>query len=371
MGPQPTLRDLAERTGFDHIKPADELLSSLRGKDISCLPPYRTEHFRLHQQITEHCDCSVRPAEELIMAVIELREVKAEGEVAQMEEALQITREMHVKVMKTAKAGIRESVLAGIAEGIAIANQGRLAYSAIVTRNGQILHNHEHHNILAEGDLVLCDMGSENKMRYAADITRTFPVSGRFSAKQKDIYNIVLEAEIKGINACRAGTPYAEVHKLASTIIADGLIGLGLMKGNAEDAVEAGAHALFFPHGLGHLIGLDVHDMEGLGEDRVGYSEKIKRSDLFGTAYLRLGKALKAGHVLTVEPGIYFIPQLIELWKSEGKFNDFIAYDKLGAYSDFGGIRIEDNVLVTSGSPRVLGKAIPKSVEEIEEVMRS
>ena len=210
------------------------------------------------------------------------------------------------------------------------------------------------------------DMGSENKMRYASDITRTFPVAQKFSPQQRDVYNIVLEAEVKGINACRPGQPYQQVHKLASRIIADGLISMGLMKGNAEDAVEAGAHALFFPHGLGHMIGLDVHDMEGLGEDRVGYNEKITRSKQFGTAYLRLGKALEAGYVLTVEPGIYFIPELIDLWKSEGKFKDFIAYDRLDAFKDFGGIRIEDNVLVTSGGPRVLGSPIPKTVEEIE-----
>jgi Xaa-Pro aminopeptidase len=366
MGPQPSLAELAQKTGFEHVRPSEELLGSCKGADVACLPPYRTEHFRMYQKMTEHGDCSVRPSEELITSVISLREIKSAEEVAQMELALDISAEMHTRVMKAARPGMKESVLAGIAEGIAIANGGRLAYSAIVTKNGQILHNHDHHNVIAEGDLVLCDMGTENSMRYASDITRTFPVAKKFSEPQKDIYNIVLEAEIKGINACRPGQTYADVHKLASTIIADGLIAMGLMKGNAEDAVEAGAHALFFPHGLGHMIGLDVHDMEGLGEDRVGYSKDVTRSKQFGTAYLRLGKELKPGHVLTVEPGIYFIPELIDLWQSEGKYTDFIAYDKLDAFRGFGGIRIEDNILVTAGGQRVLGKPIAKTVEEIE-----
>jgi len=366
MGPQPSLTELAARVGIDKVRPASELLTKCDGREMHCLPPYRTEHFQLLQRVTEHGDCSVKPSQVLIQSVIRQREIKEDREVVQMEEALGITAQMHVQAMKSAKPGMTEANVAGIAEGIALANQCQLAYGMILTTDGHILHNHHHHQVLKEGDMILGDFGCENKMRYASDITRTFPVSKTFTDKQKHIYEIVLEAEVKGINACRPGQTYQDVHLLASRIITDGLMSLGLMKGNVEEAVAAGAHALFFPHGLGHMIGLDVHDMEGLGEDLIGYDDKVTRSEQFGTSYLRLGKALHPGYVLTVEPGIYFIPPLIDKWQKESRHNQFINYDKVNVYRDFGGIRIEDNVLVTESDPRILGPAIPKSVEEVE-----
>ncbi|RLD22527.1 MAG: aminopeptidase P family protein [Bacteroidetes bacterium] len=366
MGPQPSLKELADRVGISNVRPASELLTKCDGRAVHCLPPYRTEHFTLLQKVTEHGDCSVKPSEILIKSVISQREIKEAREIEQMEEALGITAQMHIHAMKSAKPGMTEANIAGIAQGIALANQCQLAYGMILTKDGHILHNHDHHHVIKEGDMILGDFGCENRMLYAADITRTFPVSKTFTEKQKHIYEIVLEAEIKGINACRPGQAYKDVHQLAARIIADGLISLGLMTGNADEAVAAGAHALFFPHGLGHMIGLDVHDMEGLGEDMVGYDESVTRSDQFGTAYLRLGKTLRPGHVLTVEPGIYFIPALIDMWQKEGKHTEFINYDKVNAYRDFGGIRIEENVLVTETDQRVLGPSIPKTVDQVE-----
>jgi Xaa-Pro aminopeptidase len=219
--------------------------------------------------------------------------------------------------------------------------------------------------------MMVVDCGCESEETlYSSDITRTVPVGGRFSQRQKEIYEIVLKANLNAIEAIKPGIKYREVHMLAATTIAEELTKLGLMKGNPANAVAAGAHALFFPHGLGHMMGMDVHDMENLGENYVGYDEETVRATQFGTAFLRLGRTLQPGFVLTVEPGIYFIPALIDQWKSEGKYTEFINYEKVETYKDFGGIRIEDDVLVTETGNRVLGKPIPKTVAEIEDLMK-
>jgi Xaa-Pro aminopeptidase len=204
-------------------------------------------------------------------------------------------------------------------------------------------------------------------MGYASDITRTIPVNGKFTEKQKSIYNIVLDAQLKSIEMMKPGVKFREVHLKAANVTANGLKELGIMKGDMDEAVKKGAHALFFPHGLGHMMGLDVHDMENLGENYVGYTKKMKRSDQFGLAYLRLGKELEPGFVVTVEPGCYFIPTLIEKWQKDRLHTEFINYDKLDEYKDFGGIRIEDDVLVTDAGCRILGKPIPKTVSEVED----
>jgi Xaa-Pro aminopeptidase len=253
-------------------------------------------------------------------------------------------------------------------EGLALSAGCRMAFPTILSINGQILHNHDHGNVLEKGRLIVCDSGAESPMHYASDITRTIPVDGEFTSKQKEIYEIVLATQTTAIEQMKPGISYKEVHLGAAKTTATGLKEAGLMKGDVDDAVKNGAHALFFPHGLGHQIGLDVHDMEDLGEKFVGYDEKTLRSEQFGLAYLRYGKELKPGLAMTVEPGIYFIPALIDKWKSEEKFTEFIAYDKLEEYKDFGGIRIEDNVLITEGGSRVLGKPIPKSVEDVEAI---
>ncbi len=273
--------------------------------------------------------------------------------------------------MKMARPGMYEREIAGRIEGIALSHGTMTSFPIILSMDGQTLHNHYHGNILEQGRLVVTDAGAETVNHYAGDITRTIPVDGKFSQRQKEIYEIVLEAEVSSIDKIRPDTPYRDIHWDAARIIALGLKDLGLMKGDVDEAVNAGAHAMFFPHGLGHMMGLDVHDMEGLGENLVGYSEEIQRSDQFGTAYLRLGKKLESGYVITVEPGIYFIPALIDKWRSEGKFTDFINYERVESYKDFGGIRIEDDILVTEIGSRVLGKPIPKTVKEVEDMMRS
>jgi Xaa-Pro aminopeptidase len=216
------------------------------------------------------------------------------------------------------------------------------------------------------GDMIVNDSGAESAMHYASDITRTFPVNGKFNRPQREIYTIVLEAQEKAIEAIQPGVEYRDVHFLACRHLTAGLKALGLIRGDVNAAVAAGVHALFMPGGLGHMLGLDVHDMEGLGEDYVGYTDEIQRSEQFGTCNLRLARALESGFVITVEPGLYFIPALIDQWKAEKKFAEFIDYNKVEAYRNFGGIRIEDDVLVLEDGRRVLGKPIPKSIEDVE-----
>jgi Xaa-Pro aminopeptidase len=273
---------------------------------------------------------------------------------------------MHVAAMKAARAGMKEYELVGLVESIARAGGGGLPYTVILSVNGQILHNHSYGNTLQSGQLVLGDFGAETAMHYAGDITRTFPVDQKFTTQQKEIYQIVLDTEVAAIQSLKPGIRYLDVHLTAAKHIAEGLKSLGLMKGDLDAAVAAGAHALFFPHGLGHMIGLDVHDMEDLGENYVGYGNEVTRSTQFGLRSLRLARTLEPGFVLTVEPGIYFIPELINLWRKENKHTEFINYDKLEAYFNFGGIRIEDNVLITPEGHRVLGNPIPKTIAEVE-----
>jgi Xaa-Pro aminopeptidase len=216
--------------------------------------------------------------------------------------------------------------------------------------------------------MMVTDCGAETNMHYASDITRTTPVGGRFNDRQREIYEVVLKANSDAINAAKPGMSNRDLHLMACKIIASGMKDLGIMKGDVDEAVASGAHALFMPHGLGHMMGLDVHDMEGLGENNIGYNDEVKRSSQFGLAFLRFALPYKPGHVFTIEPGCYFIPELIDQWKAAGKFKEFINYDKVIAYKDFGGIRIEDNLLITEKGHKLLGKPIPKTVSEIESV---
>ena len=363
MGEQPSLRELADRAGIDEVgslKALENKLSALGSAKtfIHYLPPYRSKNSALLKSWLGIND--LQPSEKLIKAIINLREYKEEQELAEIEKALALTREMHYYVRDNAKPGMLESELSGIVGGMACTQGGDLAYPVILSVNGQILHNHYHGNTLESGHLILGDFGCETPMHYASDITRTWPVDGKLTARQKAIYQIVGDAHTAGVQALQPGIPYRDVHLIASLVIASGLKDLGLMKGDPAAAVKEGAHALFFPHGLGHMMGLDVHDMEDLGEDRVGYDEKITRSAQFGLNALRLGKALKSGHVLTVEPGIYFIPQLINQWEAKGMHKDFINYEALKAYHDFSGIRLEDNYVITEGGSKLLGPVIDK-----------
>lgn len=368
MGPQPTIEERMKWIGAEKSLSPDALAGWLQGRDVHFLPPYHADRLLFLAQLLGKTPDEIKSGHSmpLVQAVIGQRIFKEEEEIRQMEEALMITAHIHQQLRSSVGPGKYESELRGIAEGVAFAHHGRLAYQAICTVQGQTLHNNDYHRKLRDGGMLLCDIGAENRMGYAGDITRTYPVSPGFTTRQAELYDLVLKAEDESIAAIRPGVRYLDIHLGAAKIIATGLKEIGLMKGDIDEAVAAGAHALFFPHGLGHMIGLDVHDLENLGENYVGYDESVTRSKQFGTAYLRLARALQPGFVLTVEPGIYFIPELIDMWQAERKFSDFICYDKLGPYRDVAGIRIEDNVLVTDEGHRVLGPPIPKLRAEVE-----
>jgi Xaa-Pro aminopeptidase len=376
MGPQPKVVDLAQKVGITNTAPMNDLKDFInnalqKGQQIHFLPPYRAEtDIQLAQLLNESVyDIRKKASIELIRAVVKLKEIKDAYEIAEIEKAVDIAYKMHTTAMKMAKPGVVEQEIAGTIEGISLALGGPVSFPIILSMDVQTLHNHYHGNVLEEGRMMVTDAGAETQLHYASDITRTVPVGGKFSKRQAEIYQTVLDANMKSIEAIKPGIKYRDIHFLAARVIVDGLKKIGLMKGDTDEAVEAGAHTLFFPHGLGHMMGMDVHDMEGLGENNVGYDEETIRAKEFGNAYLRLGKVLKPGFVLTVEPGIYFIPELIDQFKSEGKFTDFINYDKVETYKDFGGVRIEDDVLVTETGFRVLGKPIPKTIEEVEKTM--
>jgi len=378
MGDQPLFKDRALEVGVKDTQPLAELKDTIKaaiqaGRKIPFLPPYRAQTVMKLGDLLGLRNGQVKDyiSETLIKAVVEQRSIKIAEEIAEIEAALTVAYEMHTTAMRMTKPGLLESEIAGMVEGIALTQGGYVSFPVILTINGQILHNHYHGNRLEKGRLLVNDSGAETAMGYSSDITRTFPVSGKFSEKQKDIYNLVLQAQTTAIEAIGPGIINKEIHLKSVTVIAAGLKELGLMQGDVEAAVRAGAHALFMPHGLGHMMGLDVHDMEDLGENFVGYDKSIKRSDQFGLAYLRLARELQPGYVLTVEPGIYFIPALIEKWAKEEKFTEFINYDRVNDYLDFGGVRIEDDVLVTDSGSLVLGKPVPKTVEELEDIVGS
>ena len=367
--------DMARQAGIDTVEDIGRLgvyLTKARsdGLPIHYLPPYQASSlFRIAELLViDPSEVSNGASQALIEAVVRQRLIKSEIEVAEIENALGITNRMHREAMGSARPGIYESDIAGRIQGIALADNRQQAYNPIVTVHGEVLHNHSYANRLEAGQLVLNDSGAESPLHYASDITRTFPVSGRFNSAQTDVYEIVLRAQTSSITRIKPGIPYRDVHLHACRVVAEGLSSIGLMRGNPDEAVAAGAHALFFPHGVGHMLGLDVHDMEDLG-DIVGYPKGELRNPQFGLNFLRLSRPLEPGFVLTVEPGIYFIPALIHRWREERSHTDFINYDRLISFLNFGGIRIEDDVLVTADGARVLGPVIPKTISEVENTM--
>ncbi|MGD8778095.1 MAG: aminopeptidase P family protein [Ignavibacteria bacterium] len=375
MGPQEKLADRAELVGVTETLASAKLKDYLdeaksKGQKIHWLPQYRGETFLQFVDLFDihHSKINEMVSEGLIKAVVAQREIKSLEEVEEIEKALELSYEMNIAAMKLSKHGLYEREVWGAVAGIAHRWGGFASFPIIFSVRGETLHNHHHDNVMKDGDMLILDSGAESPLHYASDITRSFPVSGKFNEKQKVVYNTVLKAELEAINMMKPGLSYRECHLHAGGVIFEGLKELGITKGNTEDAVKNGAHALFMPHGLGHHMGFDVHDCEGLGEDYIGYDEKYKRATQFGLGYLRMGKELKPGHVITVEPGCYFIPQLIANWKAENKFTEFINYDKAEEMIGFGGVRIEDDVFVTEEGCRVLGKPIPKTIEEVEEV---
>ena len=372
MGTQPTIREKSEQVGINKTAPTSNLKSYLedainKGRTIHFLPPYRAEHqvkiFNLLQILPQ------KQAElssvEFIKAVVKQRNIKTKEEILQIEQAVNITAKMHLRAMRMARPGISEAQIAAAVQHEAVAAGGQLSFPTIATIHGETLHNHYHGNILKSGDMVLLDCGAENGMHYAGDMSSTFPVDKRFTSRQKEIYQIALDAHLAAVNALTPGIKFKDVHLKACTTIAQGMKEMGFMKGNIEDAVAQGAHALFFQCGLGHMMGLDVHDMENLGEVYVGYDGQPK-STQFGLKSLRLGRTLEPGFVLTIEPGIYFIPELIDMWNAEKRFDQFINYDKVEQYKDFGGCRNEEDYLITPDGARLLGEPIPKTIEDVE-----
>ncbi len=375
-GEVPKLRDRALEAGVRKTAPLSKLADTIgpsarKKRRVHYLPPYRSENReKLAGWLGTPAGAVAKGAsEDLIRAVVAQRSTKSDEEVAEIEKALDVTREMYLAAMKSARPGVTESQLIGELEGIALARGCLTAFPTILTLNGHVFHNLDHSHALEKGGLLVIDAGASTPMGYAADITRTIPAGGKLTPKQRGIYEIVLAGQTHALGMIRPGVKYKDIHLAAAWVMAQGLKDLGLMMGEVDDAVEAGAHALFFPHGLGHMLGLDVHDMEGLGENFVGYDETVERSDQFGLAYLRLARRLEPGFVLTCEPGLYFIPALIDRWRKEARFADFIDYDKVETYRDFTGIRVEDDILVTPQGSRVLGKPIPKTVKDVEKIM--
>jgi Xaa-Pro aminopeptidase len=373
MGPQLSLKENGAKAGVKKTAPFNKVFDLVRdaqkqNRKIHFLPPYRGENKMLLEKLTGLSAFSINEQASLdfIKAVISIREIKEAAEIVEIEKACATGYDMHVTAMKMAHPGTWEQKIAGTIEGIAIAGGSMTAFPIILSQNGETLHNHDHSQYLENGRLFITDAGAESPMHYASDFTRTTPVGGKFTQKQRDVYNIVLAANNRATELTKPGVTYLSVHLAAAEVIASGLKDLGLMKGDVKEAVQNGAHALFFPHGLGHMMGLDVHDMEDLGQVYVGYDDEIRPVDQFGTAALRLGKRLQPGFVITNEPGCYFIPALIDKWQAEGINKDFINFDKLNEYRGFGGIRLEDDILVTDKGSKIIGNRIPITVEEVE-----
>ncbi|MDD7101293.1 MAG: aminopeptidase P family protein [Bacteroidaceae bacterium] len=373
-----SIRDMADMVGVAQTAPFNKLTELVAqakqtGQKIHFLPPYRHDHMILLEELL-----GIKPSQqkeassmELIKAVVTLRSTKSDEEIKEIERACSIGFKMHTTAMKLAQPGVTEHFIGGTIDGIANALGDKVSFSSIVTMHGEILHGAPKMNYLEAGRLLLVDAGAETINNYCSDHTRTTPVSGKFTHRQRDIYTIVEQAHDLALKKAKPGVLWYDVHMDVCRLITNGLKDLGLMKGDTEEAVASGAHALFLPHGLGHMMGMDVHDMENLGQTNVGYDEEIQPSTQFGTASLRMGRRLQKGFVVTDEPGIYFIPDLIDNWKANNINSDFLNFDVIEKYKDFGGIRIEDDVLVTENGVRFLGKdIIPYHADDVEKYVQ-
>ncbi len=372
MGYQPSLKEQAQKVGIENTWSIPDLEKFLKGavakgREIHLVPQYRAENkIKLFNWLGIKLNETQNAASvELIKAVVAQREIKSDEELLEIEKAVNTSVDMHVAAMQMVQPGIMESEIAAKVLEIAVEAGGNISFPIIATIHGETLHNHYHGNQLKDGDMLLLDCGAETALGYAGDLSSTMPVAATFTERQKEIFNIVLASHNASIEMLTPRLPFKNIYYESCRVIVEGLKDLGLMKGNAEEAVQLGAHALFFPCGVGHQMGLDIHDMENLGEVYVGYDGKPK-STQFGIKSLRLAKPLVPGLVLTIEPGIYFIPSLIDMWRAEKRFVDFINYDKLEAYKDFGGIRNEENFVITADGYRLIGKQKPKTIEDVE-----
>jgi Xaa-Pro aminopeptidase len=372
-GPLPSVAERAAQSGIAATATNGQLAAALAaaraaGRDVHFLRPFRGESRLALAAWLGLADAQLDTAASrpLTLAVIALRAVKSTAEIAEIENALHVTRDMHHLAMRMSRPGIVEQEIVGAMEGLAATHGRRLAYPSIFTSRGEILHNHDHSVRLQGGELIVNDTGANSPLGYASDITRTIPVGGRFTGLQADLYDLVLDAQTKAIAAVAPGVPYRDIHELACRTLVEGMKTLGFMRGDAFEAVQAGAHAIFFQCGTGHMMGLDVHDMEGLGENDVGYGPGYERSTLFGHKSLRLARPLQKGFVVTIEPGVYINRWLTERWQAEGRHAAFIDYAAFDRHADFGGIRIEDDILVTATGRRELGPHIARSREDVE-----
>ena len=377
FGAVDSVADMAEQCGADGGAPMSRLAelvdrARFQGRKVHFLPPYR------HDQMIRLMDLTgIHPSRqreeaslELIRAVIDQRAVKSAGEIEEIEKACAIGYEMHTTAMRLCRPGVSEQYIAGIISGIASARGCMPSFPTILSMHGEIMHGYPSPRPLEGGRLMLCDAGAETNGNYCSDNTRTTPIDGKFTPRQREIYSIVEACHDHVLDIARPGVKWWDVHFSVARLMTDRLKEVGLMKGDTEEAVRNGAHAMFFPHGLGHMMGMDVHDMEGLGQQYVGFDDEVRPSGQFGTNCLRCGRRRQEGWVMTDEPGIYFIPALIDDWKSRGLHKDFINYDLLETYKDFGGIRIEDDILVTADGCRMLGRErIPYHLDDVETFM--
>ncbi|MBD2338193.1 aminopeptidase P family protein [Calothrix sp. FACHB-156] len=369
-GEMPKREEIAQMMGADSAKPMAELELSLA--DAATIAVQDAATWTQQSQLFNRWVLPQSPPQgidlELAKAIVSLRLTHDEGALAELRKAAAVSVEAHKAGMSATPAAKREAEVRGAMEGVIIAHNMTTAYNSIVTVHGEVLHNEQYHHPLQPGDLLLADVGAETEMGWAADITRTWPVSGKFSSTQRDIYDVVLAAHDACIAKIRPGVEYGEIHLLAATVIADGLANLGILRGKAEDLVELNAHALFFPHGIGHLLGLDVHDMEDLG-DLAGYEAGRTRSDRFGFSYLRLNRPLRPGMLVTIEPGFYQVPAILNDAKQSSKYKNIINWERLSQFADVRGIRIEDDVLVTNAGSEVLTAALPNDATTIENLV--
>ena len=373
-----SVSDLAAQVGVSDSAPMAALRTicneALRQKrTIHFLPPYRYDiKLQIFDLLGIHPNQQKESASmELIQAVVKMRSVKTQEEIEEMERAAEIGYKMHTTAMKLIRPGVTEKYVAGQVDGIAHSYGAQVSFATIFSQHGEIMHGNPSLALLEAGRLALCDAGAETVNNYCSDNTRTMPVSGKYTQRQLEIYSIVEACHDMVLNVAKPGVKYMDCHFAVARLMTERLKELGLMKGDTEEAVHAGAHAMFLPHGLGHMMGMDVHDMENLDQINVGFDEETRPIlDQFGTNCLRMGRRLEEGFVVTDEPGIYFIPALIDDWRKSGHCAEFLNFDLLETYKDFGGIRIEDDILITKDGCRFLGEnRIPYHPQDVEAFM--
>lgn len=374
----PSVNELAREVGVTTTAPTKALKTMIdaakaKGQTIHILPQYRHD---LMIQLAEMMDDNPLQlgryaSAPLIKAIVDMRSVKQPEEIVELKTAAEIGYKMHTMAQKLCAPSITPRYIAGVIEGIAMSLGDNYSFQSIVTTHGEILHSSLHNTPMEAGRLMVCDAGAESHENYCSDHTRVTPVSGKFTSQQRDIYTAVEAAHDWVIANAQPEVKWLDIHLGACRILTDHLKAIGLMKGDTEEAVHAGAHALFMPHGIGHMMGLDVHDMEGLGQDFVGFDDEVRPSSQFGLNSLRCGRRIKKGYVITDEPGIYFIPHLIDLWRSQSMHKDFINYEAIEPFLDFGGIRLEDDILITETGCHIIGDdIIPYHIDDVEEFIR-